>query len=133
MVRHIRTDEVYALPGFSPAVALSSGVILISGQVAVGLDGQIVGRDDFQSQVEQTMQNLGAVLFAAGGSFKDVVRVGVILSDRSYLARWRELRTRYFSEPFPASTLIIAGLVSEDLLIEVEATACLPVGGAVGV
>jgi enamine deaminase RidA (YjgF/YER057c/UK114 family) len=41
------------------------------------------------------MQNLGAVLLAAGVSFKDVVRVGVILSDRKYLARWRELRSRY--------------------------------------
>jgi enamine deaminase RidA (YjgF/YER057c/UK114 family) len=73
------------------------------------------------------MQNLGAVLFSAMVSFKVAVRVGVIL------ARWRELRTRYFSELFPASTLIIAGLVSEDLLIEVEATACWPVGCAMGV
>jgi 2-iminobutanoate/2-iminopropanoate deaminase len=128
MVKHIRTDAAFALPGFSPAVAVSSELILISGQVGIGLDGQIVGKGDFQSQVEQTMQNLGAVLAAAGATFKDVVRVGVILSDRKYLGQWREMRSRYFSEPYPASTLVIAGLVSEDLLIEVEATACLPAG-----
>jgi 2-iminobutanoate/2-iminopropanoate deaminase len=107
---------------------VSSELVVISGQVAIGLDGQIVGKGKFDSQVEQTMQNLGAVLGAAGASFKDVVRVGVILSDRKYLGRWRELRSKYFTEPYPASTLIIAGLVSEDLLIEVEATACLAVG-----
>lgn len=128
MVKHIGTDAVFALPGFSPAVAVSSELILVSGQVAIGLDGQIVGKGDFDAQVKQTMQNLGAVLAAAGASFKDVVRVGVILSDRKYLSQWRELRSRYFSEPFPASTLIIAGLVSVDLLVEVEATACLPIG-----
>lgn len=127
MVRHISTDAVFALPGFSPAVAVSSELILVSGQVAIGLDGEIVGRGDFEAQVKQTMQNLGAILSAAGASFKDVVRVGVILSDRKYLTQWRGLRSQYFSEPFPTSTLIIAGLVSADLLVEVEAIACLPI------
>jgi enamine deaminase RidA (YjgF/YER057c/UK114 family) len=89
MVRHISTDAVFALPGFSPAVAVSSELILVSGQVAIGLDGEIVGRGDFEAQVKQTMQNLGAILSAAGASFKDVVRVGVILSDRKYLTQWR--------------------------------------------
>jgi 2-iminobutanoate/2-iminopropanoate deaminase len=130
MIKHIRTDAAFALPGFSPAVALSSDLILTSGQVSIGLDGQIVGKDNFQLQVEQTMQNLGAVLAAAGASFGNVVRVGVILTDRKYLSQWRELRSWYFIEPFPASTLIIAGLVSEDLLFEIEATACLPVAAA---
>ncbi len=126
MVRHIRSDAAFAAPGFSPAVAVSSELILISGQVAFGLDGEIVGKGDFDRQVEQTMQNLGALLAAAGATFKDVVRVGVILTDRKHLGQWRTLRHRYFADPYPASTLIIAGLVSEDLLIEVEATACLP-------
>ena len=58
VIRHIGTDEVFALPGLSPAIAVSSELILVSGQVAIGLDGQIVGKGDFQSQVEQTMQNL---------------------------------------------------------------------------
>jgi hypothetical protein len=52
MVRHISTDAVFALPGFSPAVAVSSELILVSGQVAIGLDGEIVGRGDFEAQVK---------------------------------------------------------------------------------
>jgi 2-iminobutanoate/2-iminopropanoate deaminase len=101
MVKHIGTDAAFALPGFSPAVAVSSELILVSGQVAIGLDGQIVGKGDFDAQVKQTMQNLGAVLAAAGASFKDVVRVGVILSDRKYLSQWRELGSRYFFRALP--------------------------------
>ena len=123
MVKHIKSDATFVLPGFSPAVALSSGLVLVSGQVAVGLDGQIAGKGDFDAQTELTMQNMQAVLAAAGATFKHVIKLGIILADRKYVGRWRELRSRYFSEPYPASTLIIAGLVSEDLLIEVEATA----------
>jgi 2-iminobutanoate/2-iminopropanoate deaminase len=123
VVKYLKSESAFALPGFSPAVVLPSGLVLISGQVAIGLDGQIRGKGDFDAQVELTMENMRAVLAAASATFEQVIRLGIIVTDRKYVSRWRELRSRYFSEPYPTSTLIIAGLVSKDLLIEVEATA----------
>ena len=126
MVKHVKSDAAFAMPGFSPAVCLPSGLILVSGQVAVGTDGTAANPGDFEAQTEITMHNLEMVLAASGATLRDVVKLGVIVTDRAYVARWRELRGRYFSDPFPASTLIIAGLVSEDFLIEIEATAYVP-------
>jgi enamine deaminase RidA (YjgF/YER057c/UK114 family) len=125
VVQHVKTEATFTLPGFSPAVVLPGGLVLVSGQVAIGLDGNIGGKGDFDAQVDLTLRNLREVLAAAGAKFEQVARLGIILSDRKYVGRWRELRSRYFREPYPASTLIVAGLVSEELLIEVEATACL--------
>jgi enamine deaminase RidA (YjgF/YER057c/UK114 family) len=46
----------------------------------------------------------------------------------NYLQVWRSLRDNYFADPFPASTLVIAGLILPDLLIEVEAVAEIKAG-----
>jgi 2-iminobutanoate/2-iminopropanoate deaminase len=105
--------------GFSPAVVLPNGFVMVSGHVAIGPGGNICGKRDFDAQVDPTLSNLREVLAAAGTKFEQVAGLGIILSDRKYVGRWRELRSRYFREPYPASTLIIAGRVSEELLIEV--------------
>jgi 2-iminobutanoate/2-iminopropanoate deaminase len=123
MVKYVRGAAAFAMPGFSPAVCLPSGLVLVSGQVAVGSDGKVVGKGDFDAQTEMTMQNLEEILASAGAMLRDIVKLGIIVTDRAYVGRWRELRGRYFSDPFPASTMIIAELVSEDFLIEIEATA----------
>ena len=130
MVQHVKSEATFALPGFSPAVALPNGLVLISGQVAIGLDGKIAGVGNFDAQVDLTMTNLREVLAAAGATFEQVVKLGIIVTDRKHVGRWRELRSRYFHDPYPASTLIIAGLVSEELLIEVEAIAYVGSGSA---
>jgi 2-iminobutanoate/2-iminopropanoate deaminase len=127
MVKHVRSDDTFAMPGFSPAISLPSGLILVSGQVAVAPDGKLVGKGDFDTQTEMTIRNLELVLAASGASLHNVVRLGIIVTNRAYVARWRELRSVYFSDPFPTSTMIIAGLVSEEFLIEIEATAYVPV------
>jgi 2-iminobutanoate/2-iminopropanoate deaminase len=123
MVRFVKSEAAFAMPGFSPAVCLPSGLVLVSGQVAVGADGKVLGKGDFDAQTEMTMQNLEAVLVSLGATLRNIVRLGIIVTDRAYVPRWRELRGKYFSDPFPASTMIIAGLVSEDFLVEIEATA----------
>jgi enamine deaminase RidA (YjgF/YER057c/UK114 family) len=123
MAQIISPKDTFALPGMSAGVVANGPLIFISGQVALDSQGAIVGEGDFPAQVAQVMKNFEAVLREAGASFRDVVKIGVFLSDRQYLPIWRELRSSYFSEPFPASTLVVAQLISPLLLIEVEAIA----------
>jgi len=123
MAEIISPTDIFALPGMSAGVVASGPLIFISGQIALNSEGVIVGEDDFPAQVNQVMKNFEAVLRDGGATFRDVVKVSVFLSDRQYLSIWRELRGNYFSEPFPASTLVIAQLISPSLLIEVEAVA----------
>jgi enamine deaminase RidA (YjgF/YER057c/UK114 family) len=126
MIKHIQPKDTFALPSLSAGVIVDGPCLFVSGQVAFDASGAIVGKDDFAAQAAQVMSNLHAVLRDGGATFRDVVRVNVFLSDRKYLAAWRELRLRYFTEPFPASTLVIAQLISPDLMIEVEAVAAVP-------
>jgi enamine deaminase RidA (YjgF/YER057c/UK114 family) len=125
MISHLSPSDTFRLPGLSAGVVVDGPYVFVSGQVAFDASGAIVGKDDFPAQVVQLMRNLEAVLRDGGASFRDVVKVNVFLADRKYLASWRELRGNYFSAPFPASTLVIAELISPDLLIEVEAVAAV--------
>lgn len=93
--------------------------------MALDQSGEIVGRDDFDRQVAQVMNNLSEILVAAGAGLETVAKIGVFLADRKYLPAWRTQRNNYFSAPFPASTLIIAQRIYSDLLIEAEAIAVL--------
>jgi len=125
MISHLSPDDTFPLPGLSAGVVVDGPCLFISGQVAFDASGTIVGKGDFPAQVAQVMINLAAVLRDGGATFRDVVKVNVFLADRKYLASWRELRGNHFSSPFPASTLVIAELISPELLIEVEAVAAI--------
>ena len=114
-------------PGsYSHGVAVSGRLLIVSGQVGLDAERNVVGAGDFAAQAIQAFENLLAVLAEGGASARDVVRLGVILASRDHLAKFRDIRGRYFSQPMPASTLIIAGLVLPELLVEVEAIAQLP-------
>jgi len=119
-------DTVHPTTGYSHAVVTSGRLLVVSGQVGLDKNRNVVGGGDFEPQAVQAFENLMAVLKAGGASARDVVRLGVILTSRDYLPKFREVRSRYFPPPQPASTLIIAGLVTPDLLVEVEAMAQLP-------
>ena len=108
-------------------VAIATGrLVIVSGQVALDENGQIIGEGDFEAQAVRVFGNVKSALAAGGASLEDVVRLGAFLTDRQYLPIYREVRTRYLAEPYPASTGVIADLIMPELLIEVEALAVLP-------
>jgi enamine deaminase RidA (YjgF/YER057c/UK114 family) len=123
VIAAVATENAASLPGMSQAVVARRPLLFVSGQVALDADGTLVGKGNFELQAMQVMKNLGAVLEAGGAGFDSVVKIVVYLSDIRYLQVWRSLRHNYFADPFPASTLVVAGLISPDLLIEVEAVA----------
>jgi enamine deaminase RidA (YjgF/YER057c/UK114 family) len=65
---------------------------------------------------------------AAGGTFRDIVKLNVYLTDTSKLADYREVRDRYvdINHPPTSTAIQVAALFRPDLLIEVEAVAALP-------
>jgi enamine deaminase RidA (YjgF/YER057c/UK114 family) len=87
-----------------------STVLHLSGQVAQGPDGATVGRGDIERQTIQVLENIWALVEAAGGTLADVARIVVYLTSRDHLPAVLDVRRRYFREPYPAST----GLSSRD-------------------
>ena len=98
----------------------------MAGQVALAVDGSLVGRGDMQAQARQVFTNLKNVLEEAGGSLAHIVKMTTILTHSDNIETYRAVRNEFFKDPFPPNTLlIIDSLASKDFLIEVEAIAVL--------
>jgi enamine deaminase RidA (YjgF/YER057c/UK114 family) len=99
-------------------------LLFISGQVALNVQGEIVGRGDMGAQAEQVFANLGTVLGAVGATFRDIVKMTTLCTDPAGIPKIREARAKALGDHTPASTLmVVAGLASPDFLLEIEAVA----------
>ena len=107
----ISTDKAPAAIGpYSQAVRRGSFVFL-SGQIPLDpATGQLVD-GDISAQARRVFDNLRAVCSAAGGSFDDVVRIGIYLTDLGDFAAVNAVMAENFQAPFPArSTIEVSGL-----------------------
>jgi reactive intermediate/imine deaminase len=99
-------------------------LLFVSGQAAIDERGQLVGIGDFDAQAERAFKNLELVLEAGGSSLRDVAKVTIFLTDMSNFAKIVELRGKWFSEPYPADSIIqVTALALPELEIEIEAVA----------
>jgi 2-iminobutanoate/2-iminopropanoate deaminase len=104
-------------------------LVFCAGQVALDVNGDIVGAGDIAAQTRQVMENLGIALAAAGATFADVVRVVNYITDVDLFGQMAAVRREYLVEPYPASTLVeVSALLYPELLIEIEAIAVVPDG-----
>jgi enamine deaminase RidA (YjgF/YER057c/UK114 family) len=116
--------------GYSNAILAPAGgrVLALAGQVGWNPLTATVETDDFVLQVRQALENVVTVLEAAGARTDQVVRMTWYVTDRrAYLDNLAGVGAAYrevFGRHYPAMTLVIvAGLVEERALVEIEATA----------
>ena len=104
---------------YSPVVEVDARrLVVISGQVAVGLDGTMTGVS-IEEQTRSALENCRRQLASAGTDFSDVFKVNVYLRD---LAEWTQFNAVYeelLPHPFPVRTAVQAGLLS-DFKVEIE-------------
>jgi 2-iminobutanoate/2-iminopropanoate deaminase len=115
---------------YSQAVRVETGDavwIHVSGQIAIDLEGNLVGPGDVRAQTRQVFENLKAILAANGATFADVVKIGTYLTTLEDLAGMREVRSEYLTAEPPASTAVqVVALVVPDALIEIDLVAVVP-------
>ncbi len=112
---------------YSQGIAGNGPFVFVSGQVPIDGEGRTVGHGDILAQGRQALDNVRALVEAAGGRMDDVCFLSLYVTDISNYHRFGELRREYFHDPFPASTVIgVTGLAEPDWLIEVEAIAYVP-------
>jgi 2-iminobutanoate/2-iminopropanoate deaminase len=124
-------DTVTAPMGtYSQAVRVETGDavwIHVSGQIAIDLEGNLVGPGDVRAQTRQVFENLKAILAANGATFADVVKIGTYLTRLEDLAGMRKVRSEYLTAEPPASTAVqVVALVVPDALIEIDLVAVVP-------
>ncbi len=98
-----------AVGTYSQAIQVGN-LVFLSGQLGIDpASGELLG--DFDTQTHQVFRNLRAVCQAAGGDLKDIVRLGVFLTDMACFARFNQIMGEYFTEPYPARAAVqVAGL-----------------------
>ena len=123
-VEQIRVDpDPYEPYRLSQAFRVGE-LLFISGQAAIDPEGQLVGVGDFDAQAEQTFRNLERVLKAGGSGLDRIVKVTIFLTDMANFPKIVELRGRWFSQPYPADTIVeVSSLALPELEIEIEAIA----------
>lgn len=98
-------------------------VLHVSGQVGRSPEGELAA--DFDGQCRQALLNLESVLRDADMTFADIVKMSFFLTRREDMAALVEVRKAMLDGVRPAiTTVFVAGLVSPDWLVEVEAVAC---------
>lgn len=115
--------------GYANGVRAKDGTLYVGGQIGWTAD-QVFESHDFIGQMEQALVNIVAVVEKAGGQVCDIVRLTWYVTDkREYLARQAEVGAVYrkvLGRHFPAMTMVVvAGLIEDEALVEIEATAVL--------
>ncbi len=114
-----------AIGPYAQAVIASAGkLVFCSGQIPIDpKTGEMVGAGDVRLQCERVMENLGAVLSAAGASFATVVKATIFLADLQDFGAVNEIYGRYVGATPPARATVQAAGLPKGALVEIDAIA----------
>ena len=123
MPRVIATDDApKAIGPYSQAIEVH-GVVYLSGQIPLDpKTGQLV-EGDIGAQTERVMENLGAILTAAGLGFEDVVRATIFLADLADFAKVNEVYGKRFPRNPPARATVQVAALPKGARVEIDAIA----------
>jgi 2-iminobutanoate/2-iminopropanoate deaminase len=113
-----------AIGPYSSAVR-AGNLLFVSGQVPFDpATGQMVS-GDIAAETRRVLDNIGALLAAAGLSFAAVVRTTVFLADMNDFAAMNQVYATYFSEPYPARATVQVARLPRDARVEIDAIAAI--------
>jgi len=122
MMRTIQTDQApQAIGPYSQAMKVGD-FIFTSGQIALTPNGVMV-QDDIELQTTQVMQNLKAVLEAAGSSLQNVVKTTIFLANMDDFAKVNAIYEKWFEGHKPARSTVAVKTLPKNALVEIECIA----------
>ena len=127
-LKTVHTEQAPAAIGPYSQAVIHNGMVYTAGQIPLDpATGELVG-GGIAEQTERVMQNLRAVLAAAGTSLDRVVKTTIFLRDMNDFAGVNEVYGRAFGEHRPARSTVQAARLPRDANVEIEVIAS--VGGA---
>ena len=128
MRKIIQTDQAPAPVGpYNQGVIATGAMLFVAGQIPLdAATGELVGAT-VAEQTEKSLQNLAAVVKAAGSDLSQVVKTSVFLKDMNDFAAMNEVYARYFGdESAPARACVEVARLPKDVLVEIECIAMVP-------
>jgi 2-iminobutanoate/2-iminopropanoate deaminase len=117
-------DAPQAIGPYSQAIR-AGNMLFVSGQGHLDPETGALVAGDVATATHRVMDNIGAILRAAGASFDHVVRTTVYLADMGDFAAMNAVYGEYFSTPAPARTTIQAARLPRDMRVEIDVIAVL--------
>ncbi len=115
----IKTDNAPAAIGTYSQAVKKGNIVFLSGQIPLDPKSmQLV--EGIEKQIHQVFKNLLAVVEASGGSFNDLVKLNIYLTDLNNFALVNSIMEEYFSRPFPARAAVGVASLPKDAQVEAD-------------
>ena len=127
-ITHLNPPSMHSSPAFSQGTIIPAGarILFVGGQNGVGPDGKVVG-DTIETQTEQALRNVLAVLAAAGASQTDVAKLNIhIIEGTDVNAGFGASLAVWGANPTAITVLSVPSFANSDFLVEIDAIAALP-------
>jgi 2-iminobutanoate/2-iminopropanoate deaminase len=114
---------------FGPALfpysqaTVAGGLVFVAGQVALDDDNNVVAPGDAYEQTKVTLDRVSRVLAEVGGTLDDIVTTTVFVPDLEHLPGFNKAWTEVFGDHRPARATVVAGLLIDGLVVEVQSIA----------
>jgi 2-iminobutanoate/2-iminopropanoate deaminase len=123
MRKPVITDKAPKPVGPYSQAIIEGDLIFLAGQGPGNPTSGQLDRGDVQLETRQTLENVKAILEAAGSSLDKVLKCNVYLRDINDFAAMNEVYASFFSAPYPARTTIQAGALPGGIAVEIECVA----------
>lgn len=118
----LQTDKAPKAIGPYAQAIRALGLVFVSGQIPLTPEGEVV-EGDIRAQTERVMENLKAILEAAGSGLSRVVQTTCFLVDMEDFPGFNEVYARYFVPPYPARATVAVKALPRGVRVEVACIA----------
>lgn len=124
-IEEISTSEAYESSAPLSQAIRHGDTVYVSGNVPVDPETGDLVEGGVGPQTRQVLENVEAILDAAGTSMDNVIRAGVFMTDMDSFGEMNEVYEEFMSEPYPARTAVKAEMANPDILVEIDVIAAV--------
>ena len=124
MKKAIATPKAPAAVGPYSQGVQTGNLLFVSGQIPINPETGTIP-EGIEAQTRQSLENIKAIIEAAGATLSQVVKCTVFLKDMNEFADMNKIYAEYFTEPYPARAAVEVSRLPKDVKVEIEAIAQL--------
>jgi 2-iminobutanoate/2-iminopropanoate deaminase len=122
-IEQISTDDAFESSAPLSQAIKHDDTVYVSGNVPIDPETDELVEGGVGSQTRMVMENIEAILEAAGTSMDNVVRTRIFMTDMDAFGEMNEVYEEFLTDPYPARTAVRAEMASPEILVEIDVTA----------